>query len=93
MHAFHPNCIKNMVEGSISQAKLPILCPVCNIEILEREIKKLTSTRVFDEFLIIQYKKSLAGEDNKFSLCPTPNCDTLIEKYHQSNSLKFNCPK
>lgn len=93
MHAFHPDWIRNLIEECVKKSKISILWPVCNSEVLEREVKMLSSNKIFDDYLSIRFKYSLSDEENKLSIWPTPNWGTSVDKHHQDNSNKFNCPK
>lgn len=93
MHAFHPQCLKRVVELSISKCLFPVQWPVWYKDMLDRELQVICDQDSYEEYLSLKYKKTLTDDNSKFLYCPTPNCGTTMDTEISRKTPRFDCPK
>ncbi|CAI2384528.1 unnamed protein product [Moneuplotes crassus] len=85
VHAFHPDCLRTFILEE-SKNSVPVSCPVCNKQILEREVKILISPDEYDKYIAMILSKTLRDQKQNCIYCYSS-----IIKQKDSASLKISC--
>jgi ariadne-1 len=90
-HLFHPSCLQTHFQNEIESRKLPLLCPLCRVEISIMDIKDFLTIQLQAKWEEYTFKKAVESNPEDFSFCPTPNC-SYVFVWDQKNTTDFTCP-
>jgi ariadne-1 len=90
-HLFHPSCIQQHLEFSISESKFPIQCPFhsCSQEVSILDIKERLSEEMVAKFEEFSFKHFVGLNKNELFCCPTPDCKYVFQFACEE---EFTCP-
>lgn len=94
-HIYHGECLETYVKTSISDGKLPLVCPdtTCAKEIADSDLRSLLKIWDFAKYESLALDKAI-GQKKDMSWCPTPDCTyafVFVDGDHQRDG-GFQCP-
>ena len=90
-HIFHPDCIKEHLQVSITESRFPILCPIrgCGVEVSILDIKERLSEEMADKFEEFSFQHFVGLNKSSLFSCPTPDCKYVFQFACEE---EFTCP-
>ena len=90
-HLFHPECIQQHLELSITESKFPIICPYrgCGEEVSILDIKERLSEEMVQKFEEFSFKHFVGLNRSDLFCCPTPDCKYVFQFACEED---FTCP-
>lgn len=92
-HLYHPSCIGKYFEVQIESRCLPLVCPLCEIEVTLLDVKEFlnsTSQKKWEEY---SFRKVIDSNPDNFSYCPTPDCSYVFVWDQKNDTSEFRCPQ
>eukprot|EP00826_Nyctotherus_ovalis_P003062 TRINITY_DN10614_c0_g1_i6.p1 TRINITY_DN10614_c0_g1~~TRINITY_DN10614_c0_g1_i6.p1 ORF type:complete len:367 (+),score=111.58 TRINITY_DN10614_c0_g1_i6:174-1274(+) len=90
-HLFHPACLRQYFETEIGFRRLPLVCPLCRIEVSVMDIKDFLTADGQAKWEEYTFKKAVESNPDNFSFCPTPDC-SYVFVWDPSDTSDFTCP-
>ena len=90
-HLFHPPCIREHIELSITSSHFPVTCPYrgCSSEVSILDIKERLSEDMIEKFEEFSFKHFVGLNKSSLFCCPTPDCKYVFQYACEE---QFQCP-
>jgi hypothetical protein len=83
------DCMSRHVEARLDNGTVQQTCPECNVELAERDLKRIVPADLMDRVLSRSLEQAVAATAD-LRPCPTPNCPMRVA-LEQDDSGQFQC--
>jgi len=84
-------CMERYVEARLDNGTVLQNCPECQLEVVERDLKRIISDSLMDRLLTRSLEQAVASTQD-LRPCPTPNCLMRVA-LEPEDSGQFKCPE